>query len=92
MKKNDNDSNLYLSHDLLEKVMDARGGKISPITLGGKNTLIEAYRTARKLNINDNSTPSDRNEIINKIIFSAAKSDNKLLFNLANGCVLKGQG
>lgn len=27
MKKNDNDSNLYLSHDLLEKVMDARGGK-----------------------------------------------------------------
>ncbi|MBF1994343.1 hypothetical protein HW114_01795 [Serratia symbiotica] len=66
--------------------------KISPITLGGKNTLIEAYRTARKLNINDNSTPSDRNEIINKIIFSAAKSANKLLFNLANGCVLKGQG
>lgn len=92
LKKTDEDSNLVLANAVLAKVLDARGANISHIALGEKNTLIEAWKTATVLGINEKSTLNDRKVIINNIIYQFAKSAENPLIDIANGCVLKGHG
>lgn len=90
LKEADEDSNLVLANAVLAKVLDARGASISHIALGGKNTLIEAWKTATELGIDSATTLNDRRSIINDIIFPFAKSAHNSPHDVANGCVLKG--
>lgn len=92
LNETDEDSNLVLANAVLAKVLDARGANISHIALGGKNTLIEAWKTAMGLGIDAKSTLNDRKSIINNIIYPFAKSADNSPHDIANGCVLKGQG
>lgn len=92
LKETEEDSNLVLANAVLAKVLDARGANISHIALGGKNTLIEAWKTAMGLGIDAKCTLNDRKSIINNIIYPFAKSDENSSHDIANGCVLKGQG
>lgn len=92
LHRDDHNSNLAMANSVLAKVLDARGAKISHIEPGGKNTLIDAWRTSKSLNIDEHSTLNDRKTIINKIIFSAAHFANENPHNITHGCVFKGQG
>lgn len=65
LKETEEDSNLVLANAVLAKVLDARGANISHIALGGKNTLIDAWKTAMGLGIDEKSTLDDRKSIIN---------------------------
>lgn len=92
LKETDEDSNLVLANAVLAKVLDARGSSILHIALGGKNTLIEAWKTAMGLGINEKSTLHNRKSIINNIIFPFAMSADNSPHDIVNGCVLKGNG
>ncbi|QUG76196.1 hypothetical protein GKQ23_14835 [Erwinia sp. E602] len=92
LKENDINSNLLLANAVLSKVLDARGAGISHIALGGKNTLIDAWKTATKLGVDEKTPSDDRKSIINKIIYPFAKSPDDSPCDIVNGCVLKGHG
>lgn len=90
LNENDVDSNVVLPNAVLAKVLDARGGMISHIALGGKNTLIDAHKTAVGLGIDAKTSLKERRNKINEVIFQSAKSLDNSELNTAGGYVLKG--
>ncbi|MBP2199878.1 hypothetical protein [Pantoea cypripedii] len=87
-----NKNNNQLSKSVLAKVLDARGGQISHIALGGKNTLREVLRAANKLGIDDKTSLKGGKAAINKVLFSAAKHPDTKVQDIVKGSVLIGQG
>lgn len=90
LKKDNKKTTRYYANALLAKILDARGGKISHISLGKKNTLIETYHTATLLKMKINTTLLERRIIINNILFSVAKTPPEDTFDAMRGGVLKG--